>query len=110
MAALVALMFVSIEPNTQYYIDEVMKTPEDFEGDVHLRGQVEPGSIDSSMSSFMLIGIEHSLIIDFSGAAIPDGFDEGHTIAIKGQLLNSEKGWILMAKEIQTGCPSKYSE
>jgi len=110
MAALVALMFVSIEPSTQYYIDEVMKTPENYEGDVHLRGQVEPGSIDSSMSSFMLIGIEHSLIIDFSGAAIPDGFDEGHTIAIKGQLLNSEQGWILMAKEIQTGCPSKYSE
>jgi len=110
MAALVAMMFVSIEPSTQYYIDEVMESPEDYEGDVHLRGQVEPGTIDTSMSSFMLIGIEYSLIIDFSGAAIPDGFDEGHTIAIKGQLLNSEQGWILMAKEIQTGCPSKYSE
>ncbi|MBO77336.1 MAG: hypothetical protein CME17_07855 [Gemmatimonadetes bacterium] len=110
MAALVALMFVSIEPNTQYYIDEVMESPEDYEGNIHLRGQVEPGSIDSSMSLFMLIGIEYSLSIDYSGAAIPDGFDEGHTIAIKGQLVNSGHGWILMAKEIQTGCPSKYSE
>ena len=110
MAALVLLMFISVDPEPQYYIDEVMDSPEDHEGEIHLRGQVAPGSIDSSSSLFMLIGIEYSLSIDYSAAAIPDGFDEGHTIAIKGQLFNTGDEWILMAKEIQTGCPSKYSE
>ena len=110
MAILVALMFISVDPETKYYIDEVMETPQNHEGDVHLRGQVEPGSINSSSSLFTLIGIEHSLSIDYSGAAIPDGFDEGHTIALKGQLVYENGGWILKANEIQTGCPSKYSE
>ena len=110
MGILVTLMFVSVDPQTQYYIDEVMDSPEGHEGDVHLRGQVEPGSINSSSNSFMLIGLEHSLRIDFSRAAIPDGFDEGNTIAVKGQLVVVEGSWILMAYEIQTGCPSKYSE
>ena len=110
MAILVTLMFVSVDPETQYYIDEVMDSPEGHEGEVHLRGQVEPGSINSSSTSFLLIGLEHALRIDFSRAAIPDGFDEGNTIAVKGQLVNEEGSWILMAYEIQTGCPSKYSE
>ncbi len=110
MAVLVALMFISVDPETQYYIDEVMDSPQDYEGDVHMRGQVGPGTIDSSTSSFILIGIEHSLSIDYSAAAIPDGFEEGHTIAVKGQLMNNGASWILIANEIQTGCPSKYSE
>jgi len=110
MAALVALMFISVDPETQYYIDEVMDSPQNHEGDIHMRGQVEPDSINSSASFFMLIGIEHSLSIDYSGAAIPDGFDEGITIAVKGQLVNENGNWILKANEIQTGCPSKYSE
>lgn len=110
MAALVALMFISVDPETQYYIDEVMDSPQNHEGDIHMRGQVEPDSINSSTSFFMLIGIEHSLSIDYSGAAIPDGFDEGITIAVKGQLVNENGNWILKANEIQTGCPSKYSE
>ena len=110
MVALVALMFISVDPETQYYIDEVMESPESHEGDVHMRGQVELGSVDSSETSFTLIGQEHSLSIDYSGAAIPDGFDEGLTIAVKGQLVNDGGDWILLATEIQTGCPSKYSE
>ena len=97
MAILVTLMFVSVDPETQYYIDEVMDSPEGHEGEVHLRGQVEPGSINSSSTSFILIGLEHALRIDFSRAAIPDGFDEGNTIAVKGQLVNEEGSWILMA-------------
>ena len=96
--------------NESPYIDEVMDSPEGHEGEVHLRGQVEPGSINSSSTSFILIGLEHALRIDFSRAAIPDGFDEGNTIAVKGQLVNEEGSWILMAYEIQTGSPSKYSE
>ena len=110
LAGLVTLMFLSIEPETQYSVDEVMSSPLSHEGGVHLRGQVAIGSIDSDSYSFELAGSSHTLNVDFSGVAIPDGFEEGHTIAIKGDLINTDEGWLLEAREIQTGCPSKYSE
>ena len=110
MAALVGLMFLSIEPQTQYSIDEVMSAPDSHEGDIHLRGQVAIGSVDTSSTSFELIGQTHSLQVDYSGVIVPDGFEEGHTIAVKGNLVSNSNGWLLEAHEIQTGCPSKYSE
>jgi|TARA_Y100001949_G_scaffold125612_1_gene107298 cytochrome c-type biogenesis protein CcmE len=110
LAALVGLMFLSIEPQTQYSIDEVMSSPTSHEGDVHLRGQVEIGSVDTSSFSFELVGQTHSLQVDYSDVVVPDGFEEGHTIAIKGNLVSGSSGWLLEAQEIQTGCPSKYSE
>ena len=110
LAALVGLMFLSIEPQTQYSIDEVMSSPASHEGDVHLRGQVEIGSVDTSSFSFELVGQTHSLQVDYSDVVVPDGFEEGHTIAIKGNLVSGSSGWLLEAQEIQTGCPSKYSE
>ena len=110
LAGLVTLMFLSIEPETQYSVDEVMSSPLSHEGGVHLRGQVVIDSLDSDSSSFELAGSSHTLNIDFSGVAIPDGFEEGHTIAVKGNLINTADGWVLKAREIQTGCPSKYTE
>jgi|TARA_Y100000782_G_scaffold38271_1_gene42706 cytochrome c-type biogenesis protein CcmE len=110
LAGLVTLMFLSIEPETQYSVDEVMSSPLSHEGGVHLRGQVVIDSLDSDSSSFELAGSSHTLNIDFSGVAIPDGFEEGHTIAVKGNLINTADGWLLKAREIQTGCPSKYTE
>ena len=110
LAGLVAPMFLSIEPETQYSVDEVMSSPLSHEGGVHLRGQVVIDSLDSDSSSFELAGSSHTLNIDFSGVAIPDGFEEGHTIAVKGNRINTADGWLLQAREIQTGCPSKYTE
>lgn len=110
MAALVVLMFLSIEPQTQYSIDEVMDSPDSHEGDIHLRGQVAIGSVNTSSTSFELIGQTHSIHVDYSGVIVPDGFEEGHTIAVKGYLVSQSEGWLLKAHEIQTGCPSKYSE
>ena len=110
MAALVAMMFLSMEPQAQYSIDEVMTSPDSHEGDIHLRGQVAIGSVDTSSTSFELIGQTQSLQVDYSGVIVPDGFEEGHTIAVKGNLVSHSDGWLLKAHEIQTGCPSKYSE
>ena len=104
------MMFLGIEPQTQYSIDEVMTSPDSHEGDIHLRGQVAIGSVDTSSTSFELIGQTHSLQVDYSGVIVPDGFEEGHTIAVKGNLVSHSDGWLLKAHEIQTGCPSKYSE
>ena len=51
---------------------------------------------------------DQGAVDDREGAAVPDGFSEGKTIAVKGTLSSSSGDWILYAKEIQTGCPSKY--
>ena len=110
LAALVGLMFLSIEPQTQYSIDEVMSSPDSHEGDVHLRGQVAIDSLDTSLFSFELVGQVHSLQVDYSDVVLPNNFVEGLTIAIKGNLVSGSSGWLLEAQEIQTGCPSKYSE
>ena len=39
MAVLLILMFVSIEPEVQHSIDEVMDDPSVFEGQLHVRGE-----------------------------------------------------------------------
>ena len=105
---LVVMMLATVDPQTQYFVDEVMDNPDDFEGQVHLRGEIANDSIDSENYTFILMGIEHELFVDFSGTAVPDGFNEGKTIAVKGLLIYDSGAWILEAKEIQTGCPSKY--
>ena len=35
---LVVMMLATVDPQTQYFVDEVMENPDDFEGQVHLRG------------------------------------------------------------------------
>ena len=87
MAGLLGLMFMSVDPEVQYTVDEVMESPEDFDsGEVHLRGVVRFGSVDNDTSSFVLEGLDSELSVTFASIAVPDGFEEGRTIAVKGQL------------------------
>ncbi|MEC8874091.1 MAG: cytochrome c maturation protein CcmE [Candidatus Thermoplasmatota archaeon] len=107
--AILGMAMISIEPEVQYTVDEVLSSPSDFEdGKVFLRGEVSIGSLDSQTTTFELVGVASSLVVDFSGVAIPDGFHEGLTISVRGTLANSDGSWTLLAHEIQTGCPSKY--
>ncbi len=107
--AVLGMAMISIEPEVQYSVDEVLSSPLDFEDRiVFLRGKVTIDSLDSQTKTFDLGGVSTSLVVDFTGVAIPDGFHEGLTIAVRGTLMNSDEGWILNAHEIQTGCPSKY--
>ncbi len=108
MALLLVLMFVSIEPQVQYSVDEVMDDPSSYEGSLHVRGEVSIGSLDAENFSFTISGISYTLSVDYSSTVIPDGFNEGNMIAIKGEMINNGGFWILHAHEIQTGCPSKY--
>jgi len=108
MALLLVLMLVSIDPQVQYSVDDVMDDPSSYEGSLHVRGEVSIGSLDTGNFSFTISGISHALSVDYSSTVIPDGFDEGNMIAIKGDLFNNGEFWILHAHEIQTGCPSKY--
>ena len=112
--AIFALMMVTVDPQVQYSVDEVMSDPERFEREnIFIRGIVLPGSVDYDELVFTLQGSTEELIVNFSETPIPDGFDEGRTIAVRGVLKseNSSDGalfWVIESFEIQTGCPSKY--
>ena len=109
MLGLVGLMFMTVDPEIQYTVDEVMESPEDHDSsEIHLRGIVRLGSVDNQSSTFTLEGLTSELSVSFVSIAVPDGFEEGRTIAVKGELSQDDGNWHLSANEIQTGCPSKY--
>ncbi|MGB1559351.1 MAG: cytochrome c maturation protein CcmE [Candidatus Thalassarchaeaceae archaeon] len=112
--AIFGLMMVTVDPQVQYSVDEVMDDPERFEDSkIFVRGMVSHETMDFDEMKFTLEGANELLIVDFTNSPIPDGFDEGRTIAVRG-ILNSVSGadgldiWVIDSFEIQTGCPSKY--
>ena len=111
LLVLISLMFISIDPEVQYTVDEVMASPNEFTSEeVHLRGTVLEGSVDDQSKIFILQGSneESQIFIDISSVALPDGFAEGYVIAVKGDLIQQDGKWTITANSIQTGCPSKY--
>ena len=109
MIGLIALMFLSVDPQVQYTVDEVMDSPEEFSSDeLNIRGVVKIQSIDNTSSTFILQGSEAQIEVSFVMIAVPDGFEEGRMIAVNGNLIQEGDIWKIDAKEIQTGCPSKY--
>ena len=109
MLGLVGLMFLSVDPQHQYTVDEIMDSPQDFSSDeINIRGMVKIQSIDNSTSTFMLEGKDSQIQVSFAMIAVPDGFEEGRMIAVNGNLIQEGEIWKIDAKEIQTGCPSKY--
>ena len=111
LLVLISLMFISIDPEVLYTVDEVMASPNEFTSEeVHLRGTVLEGSVDDQSKIFILQGSneESQIFIDISSVALPDGFAEGYVIAVKGDLIQQDGKWTTTANSIQTGCPSKY--
>ncbi len=109
MLGLVGLMFLSVDPQVQYTVDEIMESPEDFSSDeVNIRGMVKIQSIDNLTSTFILEGTDSEIQVSFAKIAVPDGFEEGRMVAVNGNLIQAGEFWLIDAKEIQTGCPSKY--
>ena len=112
--AIFGLMMVTVDPQVQYTVDEIMNEPERFDGEnIFVRGIVLPGTMNYDELMFTLQGSTETIIVNFKDSPIPDGFDEGRTIAVRGTLntINSSDGtmiWIIDSFEIQTGCPSKY--
>lgn len=107
--AILGLMMASVDPEVQYSVDEIMNEPEKFQDSkIFVRGVVSPDSMDNSDMRFILDGISHEILVDFADSPIPDGFDEGRTIAVRGNLNFQNEIWIIDSYEIQTGCPSKY--
>ncbi len=107
IGALVALMFVSVEPEIDLSVDELMEAPEQHDGETfRLHGTIQ--SMDMANNTLLLQGQTHNLTIDFSGAALPTLADENKTISVRGEFKSTSDGWIMHAYEIKTGCPSKY--
>mgnify|MGYP006084766001 CR=1 FL=1 len=109
MVSLLLMMFLTVEPEIQYSVDEVMADPENFEGEeIFLRGQVVSTSLSINDNIFNISGYSHDLAVDYSAASLPEGFHEGLTIAVKGKLVKINQEWEIQASEVITGCPSKY--
>ena len=109
MLGLMGLMFLSVDPEIQYTVDEVMDSPESHDSvELNVRGIVQEQSLDSSSNTFILAGEESQIEVSFASIAVPDGFEEGRMVAVKGELTLVGNMWHIEANEIQTGCPSKY--
>ncbi|MEC7708201.1 MAG: cytochrome c maturation protein CcmE [Candidatus Thermoplasmatota archaeon] len=107
--AMLGLMMASVDPEIQYSVDEIIDNPDKYQdSQVFVRGVVSFDSINNEEAEFILEGVSGSILVDFSDAPIPDGFDEGRTIAVRGNLEMMNGIWVIESFEIQTGCPSKY--
>jgi len=107
--AVLGLMMASVDPEIQYSVDEIMDEPVKFQdGNIFVRGVVSPDSLDNQEMRFILKGVTDEISVDFTDSPIPDGFDEGRTIAVRGDLVKQNGIWVIESFEIQTGCPSKY--
>ena len=107
IVVLAGLMLISVEPEVDLSVDQLMESPEQYEGDTfRLHGTVL--GMDMNNDLLYLEGENHTIVIDFSGAALPSGVDDGKTISVRGELTSSGDDWTMHAYEIKTGCPSKY--
>ena len=107
IAVLMGLMLITVEPEVDLSVDQLMESPDQYEGETfRLHGLVV--SIDMNNDSLALQGENHTIVIDFSGASLPSGVDEGKTISVRGELTQGGDDWTMHAYEIKTGCPSKY--
>ena len=107
IAALFGLMLISIEPEIDLSVDQLMEAPEEYEGETfRLHGTVQ--SMDTGNQSIILEGENSAIHIDYSGTVLPSGVEDEKTISVRGELASVGDEWVMHAYEIKTGCPSKY--
>ena len=107
IAALMGLMLISVEPEVDLSVDQLMEGPGQYEGEtLRLHGAVQ--SLDMENHTLILEGESETITIDYGGALLPSGAEEGKTISVRGELLANGEEWVMHAYEIKTGCPSKY--
>ncbi len=83
----------NVTDNSSKYLDD----------EIEIKATVE--NWDSTGKTFNLTDEESSLMVSY--VTLPDGFNNGKEIVVKG-ILRDDGGLILEATEIIVGCPSKY--
>lgn len=107
VAALMGLMLISVEPEVDLSVDQLMESPGEYEGEtLRLHGTVH--SLDRGNQTLTLEGENNFISIDYSGTSLPTGADENKSISVRGELILNGDDWVVHAYEIKTGCPSKY--
>ena len=107
IVALSGLMLISVEPEIDLSVDQLMEAPSEYEGETfRLHGTVQ--SMDMENQSITLEGENATVRIDYSGTVLPSGVEDGKTISVRGALAADSDDWTMHAYEIKTGCPSKY--
>ncbi len=108
IAALMGLMFISVEPEVDLSVDQLMESPEQYDGETfRLHGTIL--SLDLDNRTLILKGDAETIVIDYSGASLPAAADDNKTISVRGELTSNDGVWTMNAYEIKTGCPSKYA-
>ena len=106
IVALSGLMLISVEPEVDLSVDQLMETPSEYEGETfRLHGTVQSMDVENQIT---LEGENATIHIDYSGTVLPSGVEDGKTISVRGELVADGDGWVMHAYEIKTGCPSKY--
>ena len=113
LAVVVVLIIVAVAivvglwDNTPVPYMTVSKVTDDsssyLDEEIEIKATVEDWN--STSRTFSLTDEESSLVVSY--VALPDGFNNGKEIVVKG-ILRDDGGLILEATEIIVGCPSKY--
>ena len=98
-------------PEPTRAVDDLMDDPAQFvDQEIAVRGEVRDGSIDNTSYVFVLHGVTHELIIDYSDASVSNGLGDNRTVYAQGTLRMEDGVYVLEADIIKTSCPSKYEE
>jgi cytochrome c-type biogenesis protein CcmE len=91
-------------------VSEVAGQPDRYAGhEVHVKAVVAPGSLErGSPLRFVLTDGARALPVEFHGS-VPEGFAAGRTVVVSGDLALRPSGPVLLARDIQGGCASKYA-
>jgi len=101
--------FLLRPPEASVNVDEIATDPSKYQDDrLAVRGVVGNDTLDRNLSTFDLIGNQNHMSVDYAGIPISDGFAEGRTILVRGEVHQRFGNWVLVAEEITVGCPSKY--
>lgn len=74
------------------------------EGHARVKGVVE--AVDRKAGTFTLGGDGEQVRVETS--RLPSAVTPGNSLLAEGELAHTEAGVVLVAEEIQMGCPSKY--
>lgn len=102
------------EPDPYTEVKDILKDPSKYNsGEIEVAGTVGNITRKADISeglTFLLYDRSddnYSIIVD-AKPPIPDLFDTGKDVVVTGTLIETNGTYLIRAKNIQVGCPSKY--